>query len=230
MEYQKNKIQSQRVKLFDDYKPLKREVRIRKKEDVDFGFELCRIGSKVYVIKVDKFDEKFQVTPAYRSGLRFGDELLHIDEIEIKKLTIKEIHIMLKYVDNVVLTVQDPIEKQVFVEREYFDLGIIGIWCDSGSKIGRVCKSSPSFRSGITSEMTITKIQGKLQLGKCSNSVNRTLKKEWDKVKSHKNKHGVYISVMPTNIIRVLLQLAYQIMVLTNYHSSLHNFILENLN
>ena len=59
---------------------------------------------------------------------------------------------------------------------------MVGIWCKSGSKIGRVCKSSPGFNSGITEEMTITHIQDNLQLGICSDDVNRTLQREWEKI------------------------------------------------
>eukprot|EP00122_Pirum_gemmata_P016827 Pgem_evm1s15740 len=79
----------QNIDFFEQQKPLKREVEIQKLAGLFFGVALCYVDSAVFVVGLDKYCAnnnsyyKQEYTPAYKMGLKWGDQLTSINDTSV---------------------------------------------------------------------------------------------------------------------------------------------------
>jgi len=130
-------------------------------------------------------------SPAARAGLRFGDQILQIDGVDMAGMSVGKVHDIFKKKktgESYLVAVRDrPFERTVTLVRD--SLGGIGFQFKEG-KIVNIVKDSSASRNGLLTDHNLLEINGKNVVG---------LKdKEITKIIQQVEGNALNVTVMPT--------------------------------
>jgi len=105
-------------------------------------------------------------SPAAKTGLRFGDQILQIDGVDMAGMTVDKVHAIFKKKksgESLQIAIRDrPYERSVTLVRD--SLGNIGFQFRDG-KIINIVKDSSAARNGLLTEHSLLEINGKNVIG-----------------------------------------------------------------
>lgn len=129
-----------------------RQVVLCKDSDGKCGLRLHAVNSGIFVCYVgDK-------SPAALAGLRFGDQILEINNISVAGMTMEQCHNILKKApaNGITIAVRDrPFERTVTLHKD--SLGHVGFHFKGGKIVGLV-KDSSAARNGLLTDHQILEI------------------------------------------------------------------------
>jgi len=170
-----------------------RHCPVKKESTGKIGLRVRAMNTGVFVCLV------MDNTPAARAGLRFGDQILQIDGVDMAGMTVDKVHTIFKNKkvgDNTLLAVRDrPFERTVTLVRD--SLGNIGFQFRDG-KIINIVKDSSAARNGLLTEHALLEINGKNVIG---------LKdKEITKIISQMQGNAMTVTVMPSFLYKHMVK------------------------
>ncbi|XP_034178390.1 syntenin-1 [Osmia lignaria lignaria] len=136
-----------------------RELILCKDKDGKIGLRVHAVNNGIFVCLVS------QNTPAALAGLRFGDQILSINNVSVAGYTMEQVHKMLRNADvnNIRVVVRDrPFERTVTMHKD--STGYIGFQFKNG-KIIALVKDSSAARNGLLTDHQILEINGKNVIG-----------------------------------------------------------------
>jgi syntenin-1 len=155
------------------------------KDESKIGLRVRAMNTGVFVCLV------IDGSPAAKSGLRFGDQILQIDGQDMAGLSVDKVHSIFKKKNvgqSFLLAVRDrPFERTVTLVRD--SLGSIGFQFRDG-KIVNIVKDSSAARNGLLTDHNLLEINGKNVIGMKD--------KEITKVIGSMEGNALTVTVMPT--------------------------------
>ncbi|XP_037084647.1 syntenin-1-like [Pollicipes pollicipes] len=136
-----------------------REVTLCKDRDGRVGLRCQEINKGVFVVLVQKN------SPAAMAGLRFGDQILQINEVSVAGYDMDKVHDMFRKArsDAIKVAVRDrPFERTVTMHKD--SAGTVGFQYRDG-KIMALVKDSSAARNGLLTEHHMLEINGQNVVG-----------------------------------------------------------------
>ncbi|CAL7950778.1 unnamed protein product [Xylocopa violacea] len=136
-----------------------RELTLCKDKDGKIGLRVHAVNNGIFVCLVR------QNSPAALAGLRFGDQILSINEVSVAGYTMEQVHKILRNADinGIKVVVRDrPFERTVTMHKD--SMGYIGFQFKNG-KIIALVKDSSAARNGLLTDHQILEINGKNVVG-----------------------------------------------------------------
>ncbi|CAK9812326.1 Sdcbp [Anthophora plagiata] len=136
-----------------------RELILCKDKVGKIGLRVDSVNKGIFVCLVS------QKSPAALAGLRFGDQILSINDVSVAGYTIEQVHKMLRNADvnGIRIVVRDrPFERTVTMHKD--SMGYIGFQLKNG-KIIALVKDSSAARNGLLTDHQILEINGKNVIG-----------------------------------------------------------------
>ncbi|XP_029049955.1 syntenin-1-like isoform X2 [Osmia bicornis bicornis] len=136
-----------------------RELILCKDKDGKIGVRVHAVNNGIFVCLVS------QNTPAALAGLRFGDQILSINNVSVAGYTMEQVHKMLRNADvnNIRVVVRDrPFERTITMHKD--STGYIGFQFKNG-KIIALVKDSSAARNGLLTDHQILEVNGKNVIG-----------------------------------------------------------------
>ncbi|XP_029157453.1 syntenin-1-like [Nylanderia fulva] len=136
-----------------------RELILCKDADGKVGVRVHAINNGVFVCLVS------QNSPAAMGGLRFGDQILTINDVCVAGYTMDQVHKLLRNADTngIKVVVRDrPLERTVTMHKD--STGYIGFQFKNG-KIIALVKDSSAARNGLLTDHQLLEINGKNVVG-----------------------------------------------------------------
>eukprot|EP00123_Amoebidium_parasiticum_P017484 comp23869_c0_seq1/m.41824 comp23869_c0_seq1/g.41824 ORF comp23869_c0_seq1/g.41824 comp23869_c0_seq1/m.41824 type:complete len:404 (-) comp23869_c0_seq1:202-1413(-) len=185
-----------------EHKPTKRWVRVAKRAKEDFGAQLWCARGKIYVVFVSEFPvsngtgagpSMFR-SAAYRIGLRFGDEIVSVNEVDTNKLGVLACMDTMKEGNTLDLEIcEAALEYPVHIQPTGSLGQHFGITY-GGGKIKSVLVDSLAYRSGLQPNYTVISVKGKSAVGKTDEDVVGML------TKALKDREPFVVSVMKARV------------------------------
>ncbi|CAG9817108.1 unnamed protein product [Phaedon cochleariae] len=136
-----------------------RELLLCKDKDGKVGVRVKAINNGVFVcVVVDK-------SPAAMAGLRFGDQILQVNEVNVAGYSMEKVHEMFKKspVNGIKVVVRDrPFERTITLHKD--SVGCIGFQFKNG-KIVSIVKDSSGARNGVLTDHQLLEVDGQNVVG-----------------------------------------------------------------
>nr|CAI5842308.1 unnamed protein product [Callosobruchus analis] len=136
-----------------------RQVILCKDKDGKVGLRVKAINNGVFVcVVVDK-------SPAALAGLRFGDQILQINDVDVAGFSMDKVHDMLKKspVNGIKVIVRDrPFERTVTLHKD--SAGNLGFQF-KGGRIVKLVKDSSASRNGVLTDHQLLEVDGQNVVG-----------------------------------------------------------------
>ncbi|VVC94399.1 unnamed protein product [Leptidea sinapis] len=129
-----------------------RQVVMCKDRDGKCGLRLHSVNSGVFICYVEAG------SPAALAGLRFGDQILEINNVSLAGLTMEQSHAILKKAptNGITMAVRDrPFERTITLHKD--SLGHVGFQFKDGNIVGLV-KDSSAARNGLLTDHQLLEI------------------------------------------------------------------------
>jgi len=181
-----------------------REVTLCKGADQKLGMRLKSINNAIFVVLVA------QGSPAALAGLRFGDQMLQINETYVAGMSHQSVHSMIKKLsgERITFSVRDrPLERTITLHK---DNGGEAGFVFSNGKITSIVKDSSAARNGLLTDSQILEINGQ-------NVVGLPDKKVKEYIQNSEN--TLTLTIMPTVLFEKIMQ---------NMHSSLVKKLMDH--
>lgn len=136
-----------------------REVILCKDGHGKIGLRVQPINKGVFVILVQKN------TPAALAGLRFGDQILMINDVVVAGFSMDDVHKLIKKAnpDRITMVIRDrPFERTLTVHKD--SAGTVGFGFKNG-KIINIVKDSSAARNGVLIDHNLLEINGQNVVG-----------------------------------------------------------------
>ncbi|XP_054714001.1 syntenin-1-like [Uloborus diversus] len=136
-----------------------REVTLCKDGNGRVGLRMQAVNKGVFIILVQKN------TPAALAGLRFGDQILMINDVVVAGFSMDDVHKMIKKAnpDRITMVVRDrPFERTITVHKD--SAGCIGFGFKNG-KIINIVKDSSAARNGVLIDHNLLEVNGQNVVG-----------------------------------------------------------------
>lgn len=136
-----------------------REVVICKDKDGKVGMRMQPINKGIFVVLVQSN------TPAALAGLRFGDQVLAINDVFVAGFTMDKVHDLIKKANpkKIAFAVRDrPFERTITMHKD--SVGNIGFAFKNG-KIISLVKDSSAARNGLLTEHYLLEVNGQNVVG-----------------------------------------------------------------
>lgn len=136
-----------------------RELTLCKDKDGKIGMRVHAVNKGIFVCLVT------QNSPAALAGLRFGDQILSINDVSVAGYTMEQVHKLLQNADvnGIKVVIRDrPFERVVTMHKD--SRGYIGFQFKNG-KIIALVKDSSAARNGLLTEHQILEVNGKNVVG-----------------------------------------------------------------
>lgn len=162
-----------------------RELTLCKDGDGKVGVRVHAINNGVFVCLVS------QNSPAAMAGLRFGDQILSINEACVAGYSMDQVHKCFRnaHVNGIKVVVRDrPFERTVTMHKD--SVGYIGFQFKNG-KIIALVKDSSAARNGLLTDHQILEINGKNVIGMKDKEITAEIEKGGD---------IITVTVIPTYI------------------------------
>ncbi|VDO04247.1 unnamed protein product [Rodentolepis nana] len=147
-----------------------REIIVTKNTKCHLGLQLKRLDGGVFVSNVE------DGSPAFQAGLRFGDQILRVDEKFVAGMKGKEV---MKFIDkkcgtSVLLTIRDrPLGRVFTLTRNSH--GILGIMIYNGA-VEDIVKGSSAERNGVRINSHLCEINGFNVLGMKDSTIQEIIR------------------------------------------------------
>ncbi|XP_076755308.1 syntenin-1 [Xylocopa sonorina] len=151
-----------------------RELILCKDKDGKIGLRVHAVNNGIFVCLVR------QNSPAALAGLRFGDQILSINEVSVAGYTMEQVHKMLRNaeINGIKVVVRDrPFERTVTMHKD--SMGYIGFQFKNG-KIIALVKDSSAARNGLLTDHQILEINGKNVVGLKDKEITAEIEKGGD--------------------------------------------------
>nr|CAH7713042.1 unnamed protein product [Callosobruchus chinensis] len=136
-----------------------RQVILCKDKDGKVGLRVKAINNGIFIcVVVDK-------SPAALAGLRFGDQILQISDVDVAGFSMEKVHDMLKKspVNGIKMIVRDrPFERTVTLHKD--SAGNLGFQFKSG-RIVKLVKDSSACRNGVLTDHQLLEVDGQNVVG-----------------------------------------------------------------
>ncbi|XP_044272234.1 syntenin-1-like [Tribolium madens] len=136
-----------------------RQLTLCKDKDGKVGLRVKPINNGVFVcLVVDN-------SPAALAGLRFGDQILQVNGVNVAGFTMDKVHEMFKKspVNGINLVVRDrPFERTLTLHKD--SAGTVGFQFKNG-KITTIVKDSSAARNGVLTEHQLLEVEGQNVVG-----------------------------------------------------------------
>ncbi|KAJ8917589.1 hypothetical protein NQ315_000072 [Exocentrus adspersus] len=136
-----------------------REVILCKDKDDKVGLRVKAINNGIFIcVVIDK-------SPAALAGLRFGDQILQINDVNVAGFSMDKVHSMFKKspVNGIRVVVRDrPFERTVTLHKD--SAGHIGFQFKNG-KIISLVKDSSAARNGVLTDHQLLEVDGQNVVG-----------------------------------------------------------------
>ncbi|KAG7188574.1 hypothetical protein KM043_008205 [Ampulex compressa] len=136
-----------------------RELMLCKDKDGKIGLRVHSVNNGIFVCLVS------QNSPAALAGLRFGDQILSINDVSVAGYTMDQVHKIFRNanVNGIRVAIRDrPFERTVTMHKD--SMGYIGFQFKNG-KIIALVKDSSAARNGLLTEHQILEVNGKNVIG-----------------------------------------------------------------
>ncbi|EFN71934.1 Syntenin-1 [Camponotus floridanus] len=136
-----------------------RELILCKDADGKIGVRVHAINNGIFVCLVS------QNSPAAMAGLRFGDQILNINDVCVAGYSMDQVHKLLRNANTngIRMAIRDrPLERTVTMHKD--SMGYIGFQFKNG-KIIALVKDSSAARNGLLTDHQILEINGKNVVG-----------------------------------------------------------------
>ncbi|KOC66581.1 Syntenin-1 [Habropoda laboriosa] len=136
-----------------------RELILCKDKNGKIGLRVHSVNQGIFVCLVS------QNSPAALAGLRFGDQILSINEVSVAGYEMEQVHKMLRNanVNGIRVVVRDrPFERTITMHKD--STGYIGFQFKNG-KITALMKNSSAARNGLLTDHQILEVEGKNVIG-----------------------------------------------------------------
>ncbi|XP_017891857.1 syntenin-1-like [Ceratina calcarata] len=136
-----------------------RQLILCKDKDGKIGLRVHAVNNGIFVCLVS------QNSPAALAGLRFGDQILSINDVSVAGYTMDQVHKILRNagVNDIRVAVRDrPFERTITMHKD--SMGHIGFQFKNG-KIIALVKDSSAARNGLLTEHQILEVNGKNVVG-----------------------------------------------------------------
>ena len=136
-----------------------RELILCKDKDGKIGLRVHDVNNGIFVCLVS------QNSPAALAGLRFGDQILSINDVSVAGYTMEQVHKILRNaaINGIRVVIRDrPFERTVTMHKD--STGYIGFQFKNG-KIIALVKDSSAARNGLLTEHQILEVNGKNVIG-----------------------------------------------------------------
>lgn len=160
-----------------------RELILCKDKDGKVGLRVKSINKGVFVCVV------IEKSPAALAGLRFGDQILQINDTNVAGYSMEKVHEILKKspVNGIKVVVRDrPFERTITLHKD--STGCIGFQFKNG-KITALVKDSSAARNGVLTEHQLLEVDGQNVVGLKDKGVSSIIEKA---------ERVVTITVMPS--------------------------------
>lgn len=148
-----------------------REVILCKDQDGKVGIRVKSINTGIFIcVVIDK-------SPAALAGLRFGDQILQIYDVNVAGFSMDKVHNMFKKspVNGIKVVVRDrPFERTITLHKD--STGHIGFQFKNG-KIVSLVKDSSAARNGVLTEHQLLEIDGQNVVGLKDKEVGNIISK-----------------------------------------------------
>ncbi|KYN03894.1 Syntenin-1 [Cyphomyrmex costatus] len=151
-----------------------RELTLCKDADGKIGVRVHAINNGVFVCLVS------QNSPAAMAGLRFGDQILSVNDMCVAGYSMDQVHKLFRNADinGIKVVVRDrPFERTVTMHKD--SMGYVGFQFKNG-KIIALVKDSSAARNGLLTEHQILEINGKNVVGMKDKDVTAEIEKGGD--------------------------------------------------
>lgn len=162
-----------------------RELTLCKDKDGKIGLRVHAVNNGIFVCFVG------QNSTASLAGLRFGDQILSINDISVAGYTMEQVHKIFRNADvnGIKVVVRDrPFERTITMHKD--STGYIGFQLKNG-KIVALVKDSSAARNGLLTDHQILEINGKNVVG---------LKDKDLKAEIENGGHTITITIIPSFI------------------------------
>lgn len=136
-----------------------RELLLCKDKDGKIGLRVHDVNNGIFVCLVS------QNSPAALAGLRFGDQILSINDVSVAGYTMEQVHKIFRNaaINGIRVVIRDrPFERTVTMHKD--STGYIGFQFKNG-KIIALVKDSSAARNGLLTEHQILEVNGKNVVG-----------------------------------------------------------------
>ncbi|GIY60187.1 syntenin-1 [Caerostris extrusa] len=136
-----------------------REVVLCKDGNGKVGFRVQPVNKGVFIILVQKN------TPAALAGLRFGDQILMINDVTVAGFSMDDVHKMIKKANpnRINMVIRDrPFERTITVHKD--SAGTVGFGFKNG-KITNIVKDSSAARNGVLIDHNLLEVNGQNVVG-----------------------------------------------------------------
>ncbi|KAM7532670.1 hypothetical protein Aperf_G00000012622 [Anoplocephala perfoliata] len=147
-----------------------REINVQKGSKGFLGLQLRNQDAGVFITYVE------HDSPAAKAGLRFGDQILKVDEKYVAGMKGKEVtkYISKKCGPTVSIVIRDrPLERVVHLMKD--NLGNIGLLINKGA-VDSIIKGSSAERNGVLIKSQICEINGINVLGMSDDTIREMIK------------------------------------------------------
>jgi len=151
-----------------------RELMLCKDGDGKVGVRVHAVNNGVFVCLVS------QNSPAAMAGLRFGDQILSINDVSVAGYSMEQVHKLLRNanVNGIKVIVRDrPFERTVTMHKD--SMGYIGFQFKNG-KIIALVKDSSATRNGLLTDHQILEVNGKNVIGMKDKDITTEIEKGGD--------------------------------------------------
>lgn len=136
-----------------------REIVLCKDGNGRVGLRVQPVNKGVFIILVQKN------TPAALAGLRFGDQILMINDVVVAGFSMDDVHKMIKKADpnRITMVVRDrPFERTITVHKD--SAGTVGFFFKNGN-ITSIVKDSSAARNGLLIDHNLLEVNGQNVVG-----------------------------------------------------------------
>lgn len=195
---------------------LVREVTLKKEAGEYFGCELVRVGQSVFVTLIRRHEaghatsvmkQRSVLTPAYRAGLDFGDELLNVNGVDTNSLPIENIFEVLTEASTVHLAFRAQARQimHMFLLQPGESVGML----IKENQIVTVKPGSASDLAGLRPGQAVVAVNGKSTVGLSDAQQGSIIVKE---MRASGGQEPTQLTVMPYSLYAKLLPALQQAM------------------
>ncbi|XP_042910211.1 syntenin-1 [Parasteatoda tepidariorum] len=168
-----------------------REVTLCKDGKGRVGIRVQPVNKGVFIILVQKN------TPASLAGLRFGDQILMINDVSVAGFSMSDVHKMIKKADpnRITMVVRDrPFERTITVHKD--SAGTVGFGFKNG-KVINIVKDSSAARNGMLIEHNLLEVNGQNVVGLQDKEISAIIRE---------SESPVTVTIMPSFIYDHMLK------------------------
>lgn len=150
------------------------------------GVRLTAIQGGVFVVLV------YASSPAAISGIRFGDQILEVNDVPVAGYSMQKVHDLIKKAspDEIRFAIRDrPLERTVTLHKD--PSGQVGFAFNKRGKITSIVKDSSAARNGLLIEHNILEINGQNIVGSDEPEIRKTIDNCGD---------VIVLTIMPSSI------------------------------